>query len=51
MINWYDQKFLGAEPWATFISMGSWYKETCKKAREKQKILKKKILWSLTKLV
>ena len=34
MIEGYNWKRLGAEPWATSLSIGPWCKETVKKARE-----------------
>ena len=50
MINEYDQMCLGAEPRATLLSTGTRYKEISKKAKKKNKIMKKEVLWPLTKL-
>ena len=35
MINQYDRKRLGTKPWANFLSIEHWYKQTSKKDREK----------------
>ena len=52
MINRYDEKRLGAEPRVTSITKESWHKETNNEAKEKYiKIMKKKIQWSLSKLL
>ena len=36
VINWYDWKHLGTEPWATSLSIGPRYKEASKTAKEKK---------------